>query len=288
MKRNGMVAILAIFIGCVPIPSVAMAQGSPGLRNSNVLFEYYEPRNNAWLPQYKRLQDRRVLENLSEFLAPVKWPTKLRLIVKECPAAGIPPPQVFYTKTDRSLTVCYQWFSVLRTIAQRTRPAFASPQEIVVGGLVGMVLQAAARATVDILNVPVLGAEVDAADQIAAFTALQFGDQVARTVIKGTYRVWKHYDDEIVDNRRQYDFASSSGTPRQRMYTTLCIAYGGAPNLFKNFVDSGDLLSGRVENCETEFMQAKDAFQRTIVKQVDEGLMKKVLSMTWLSPEDLR
>jgi hypothetical protein len=288
MKRIGTAAILTLVIGWLCVPSAATAQGSSGLRNPNVLFEYYEPRNQAFLQQSKRLENRRVLENLSEFLAPVKWPTKLRLMMKECPAAGIPSPQVFYTKTDRSLTICYQWFGPLQTIAKRTPSAFASPQEIVVGGLVGMVLHAAARATIDILNVPVLGSEVDAADQIAAFTALRFGDQAARAVIKGTYRVWKHYDDEFITSRRPYDFASSSGIPRQRMYTTLCIAYGGAPKLFQNFVDSGDLLSGRVENCEAEFRQAGEAFHKTIVKKVDEGLMKKVLSLTWLSADDLR
>jgi hypothetical protein len=287
MMRIGATATLALVVGWLFTPLEATAQGSSGLRNPNVLFDYYEPRNRALFQQYERLQKRRVLENMSEFLAPVKWPTRLRLLMKECPPT-IPSPQVFYTKTDRSLTVCYQWFGPLRLIAQRTPRAFASQQEIIVGGLVGTMLNAAALATIDLLNVPVLGSEVDAADQIAAFTALQFGDQVARAVVKGTYRVWKHHDDEIVASQRPYDFASSAGLPRQRMYTVLCIAYGGAPKLFRNFIDSGDLLSGRAENCNAEFTQAREAFHKTILKRVDESMMKKVLSVSWLSADDLK
>src|SRR5438552_18868076 len=59
----------------------ATAQQRPELRNEKITFDYYEPRNQKLLPLYEKLQKRAVLERLSDFLAPVQWPKKLRLIM---------------------------------------------------------------------------------------------------------------------------------------------------------------------------------------------------------------
>jgi hypothetical protein len=139
-----------------------------------------------------------------------------------------------------------------------------------------------------VLAIPRLGDDADAADQLSAFIGLQFGDEIARIVIKGSYFLWKRYDEEIVTSERQYDFAARHSVPRQRMYNMLCIAYGGAPATFKNFVDQGDLLSRRAENCADEYQLVRHAFQKTIVPHVDEGMMAKVRSIKWIGPDDVR
>jgi hypothetical protein len=265
-------------------PDAARAQAAPETRNPNILFDYYEPRDPRLIPLYERLQSRRVLEELSEFLAPVKWTKKIRLIAKECPATQ--QRLVVYAKHDYSLTICYQWFAFLRSL--RVSPAFGTQQQIVVGGLVGFVLHEAARAAFDVLKVPVLGAEAEAADQISAYIALQFGEPTALAVIKGTYLVWKTYDNGYISNKRPYDFVSSEGVPLQRAQNVLCIAYGGASGIFKAFVDQGDLLSTRSERCPDEYRQVAAAFQKTIVKHVDEARMKKALTVTWLTVDDLK
>lgn len=276
---------LAFAVVCGTAASVK-AQSSPKLHNDKIAIDYIEPRNPGFLPLYQKLQERTVLERLSEFLAPVQWPKKLRLAMKECPAAT-PWPYVFYSKLDYSLTVCYQWFGFLHRL--RPPPAFATQQQVIVGGLVGIVLHESARAAFDMLEGPVLGSESDAADQAAAFVALQFGDQTAQTVIKGTYFVWKAYDNLYVTQNIQYDYAAPSSVPRQRMYNTLCMGYGGAPAIFKNFIEQGDLLpAGRAAGCEQEYEQAKFAFDRTIAGHVDKSMMKSVQSLTWITSDDLK
>ena len=108
-------------------------------------------------------------------------------------------------------------------------------------------------------------------------------------MIKGTYFVWKTYDDWLLAHNVQYDFAGRSSVPRQRMYNTLCIGYGGAPAIFKNFVDQGELLpAGRAESCEQEYLQAQFAFTSTIAAGVDKDMMKKVQSLTWIGADDLK
>jgi hypothetical protein len=284
MKRVGTAAAVAFAVAWLQT-TPAMAQTPLALRNEKIKFDYYEPRNPALLPLYERMQRRAVLENLGQFLAPVRWPKTLRLVMKECPA-GAPRPEVFYSRIERSVNVCYQLFTFLRSL--RPQPAFATQQEVIVGGLLGVVLHTSALAAFDTLGIPRLGEEGDAADQLSAFVGLQFGDEVARVVIKGTYFVWKRYDEDIVSAERQYDFAARASVPKQRMYNTLCIAYGGAPGIFKNFVDQGDLLSARAENCVEEYRLVQDAFRKTILPHVDQDMMQKVRSTKWIGPEDLR
>ena len=80
---RGAVLVVAIAAWSLSfLPSPVMAQID--LRNDRIKFDYYEPRDPKLVPLYERLQRRQVLEELSQFLAPVRWPKTLRLIMKEC------------------------------------------------------------------------------------------------------------------------------------------------------------------------------------------------------------
>jgi hypothetical protein len=285
MKSVGVAALaLAISWICVASwPAVAQPQLSPELRNPNITFDYYEPRDPAYLEAYKRLQGRQILEELGQFLAPVRWPKKIRLIMKQCPE-GTPAPQVFYSKIEYSLTLCYQWFADLETFG-RPRPSFATHRQVVVGGVVGIVLHEAARAVFDLLRVPRLGSEEDAADQVTSFVGLQFGKDVAQAVTKGTYWVWDTYDYRLRSGDKQYNFASKASIAPQRMRNTACMAYGADPVVFKDFAG---VLGSRADNCANEYQQAARAFEKTIKRHVDLDMMKKVQSVAWLPLDDLR
>jgi hypothetical protein len=272
-------ASLAFLVG----PAVAQFQPSPALRNPNIAFDYYEPRDPGYGQLYKKLQGRQILEELGQFLAPVRWPHRLRLLMKQCPASTA-EPQVFYTNTEYSITLCYQWFWRVERFA-RPNAALGTFQQVLAGGVVGVVLHEAARAHFDMENIPRLGSEDDAADQLAAFAGLQFNKDVAQAVIKGTYWVWANYDLAIRQRNEQYNFGGRASVPPQRMLNVVCIAYGADPVTFKDFAT---LLPGRASNCASEYQQVQFAFERTIKPHVDLELMKKVQSMSWLGPDDLK
>ena len=209
-----------LMLATAGVATIATAEPQQAdLSNPNIVFDYYEPRSADFVPLYVKLQGQGVLEELSHFLAPVHWPKKVRLLMKECPHSGTPKPEVFFSSLEYSITVCYQWLSFLGTF---TPPAtFATRQEVIVGGLVGTVLNAAGHAAFDMLNVPRLGADEDAADQIATYVALQFGPNVARTVTKGTYYVWDTYEYYARANNVAFNIAGSSSVFPQRKYNIL-------------------------------------------------------------------
>jgi hypothetical protein len=271
------------FLLTLASPAVAQFQPSPELRNPNVAFDYYEPRDAGYAQLYKKLQARQILEELGQFLAPVRWPHRLRLVMKQCPASTA-EPQVFYTNIEYSITLCYQWFWRVERFAP-PNAALGAPQQLLAGGVVGVVVHEAARAIFDMENIPRLGSEDDAADQLTAFVGLQFSKDVAQAVIKGTYWVWANYDLAIRQRNEAYNFAGRASVPPQRMLNTACIAYGADPATFKDFAP---LLSGRANNCAAEYQQVQYAFDKTIKPHVQVELMKKVQSMSWLTPQDLK
>ena len=139
-------------------------------------------------------------------------------------------------------------------------------------------------------GVPVFGREEDAADQMEAFLALQFGSDIARTIIKADayYYEWSATVEKS-DPATFAEFADVHGTDRQRVYNLLCMAYGGQREAFQDMVDSGWLPQERAQSCESEYRRAEAAFRKTIVPFIDPAQMKKVQARQgWFQPAELK
>jgi len=72
------------------------------------------------------------------------------------------------------------------------------------------------------------------------------------------------------------------GTGLQRYYNTLCLAYGGAPDMFGEFVAKGDLPRSRAEGCAREYQKVKHAFEQTVLPYIDREKMRQVQAKAWL------
>jgi hypothetical protein len=59
---------------------------------------------------------------------------------------------------------------------------------------------------------------------------------------------------------RHVTFADEHGTPAQRLYNLLCIAYGSDKGLFADDVEKGYLPESRAEICEGEYWQVEFAY----------------------------
>ena len=71
------------------------------------------------------------------------------------------------------------------------------------------------------------------------------------------------------------------GTDSQRRYNGLCWAYGGDPQMFRDYVDQGLLPQGRAKGCIDEYRRIRDAFTRTILPFIDEKSMNEVQAKDW-------
>jgi hypothetical protein len=80
-------------------------------------------------------------------------------------------------------------------------------------------------------------------------------------------------------------FADEHGTPSQRFFNVLCLAYGADKELFADFVSKGFLPKERAEGCEDEYAQVELAFTRLITPSIDKRLASR-LRKRWLLPVD--
>jgi hypothetical protein len=261
-------------------PAAAQAPSVPELRNPRLTTDYVEPRSEEYEDLYQRLKKRQVLEELAQFLSPLKLPKTLRLTFAECGMVNAD-----YDPLGLRIRICYEWVDFMEKRAPRTTsPALGvvSRADAIVGSTVGVIFHEIGHALFDILQLPVLGKEEDGADQLAGFIMLQFGKDVARTTINGTAFTWA----TLASGNRRPDFSDVHSTAEQRIYNYACIAYGGDPETFKDYIEKGLLPKSRAANCKKEYEQVKLAFTKTILPYVDLDMMKKVQELRWLRPTD--
>ncbi|MEA2903716.1 MAG: hypothetical protein QOI12_1103 [Alphaproteobacteria bacterium] len=276
MKSMAKLAALAVF-GAALSSTAVMAQPTPDMRSDRITVDYIDPRSPQYDPVMERLKKRRVLEQLAQFLSPLKLPRTLRLRAKQCGEEN-----AFYDPMEWALIICYEYVAGTERDAPGLPTAEGFTREdAIIGGFVDAALHEIGHALFDILDIPVLGREEDGADQVAAFIMTQFGPEVARTTIKGAA-----YSYKVLGTGRNPVFWDEHGTPTQRFFNYLCIGYGGNPEAFKEFVDKGYLPQSRAASCAREFQQVRKAFAKTILPYIDQELMKKVQATRWLRPED--
>ena len=254
---------------------VMMAYGTP--QTNRVSIRYITPKNPSHQAIYTRMKQRGALEELQTFLGPFLLPRTLRISMAECDGEA----DAFYDFA--SITICYELIADLwENMAQETGVAGVEPIDTVIGPLVEIALHEAAHALFDLLRLPVLGREEDAADQVAAYILLQMGDTRARRMITGAAFAYQTEELRSGDCRSFEDYAGEHSTPAQRAFNTLCIAYGADRKLFADFVSEGYLPEERAEYCDEEYEQVQDAFEMLIQPHIDTELAAQTYGRPWL------
>ena len=252
--------------------------------NPRVEIEYRAPTSAQFQSVYESLKDRKILEELQRFLAPLNLPHSLQLVTRECGEVN-----AFYNPSDRSLNLCYELVADIIGNAPNTvsNDGFITREAAIIGDVVGVVLHEGGHMLFDMLDVPVFGREEDAADETASFLALQFNKDVARTIVKGFVYSWAREQDPTASSPMNV-WSDEHGSASQRMYNALCLAYGGDPKTFQEFVDRGWLPKKRADHCDQEYAQLKLAFVNTVLPFIDQDLMARVQQTQWLTADELK
>jgi hypothetical protein len=241
--------------------------------NSQVDIVYREPQDPQFAPIRERLMRRHVLEQLRLFLSPLKLPRKLLVQTEQCNGSRKP------YQPGGPVTICYEYVARIEQMAPRNATAGSLPPELmIVGAFVQTVLHEVSQAIFDTLEVPVWGREEDAADKLAGFIMVQFGKEVALKVMIGAAWFFDASDRTWTGN----DFASVESPEAQRLFNYLCIAYGSDPATFKFLIDQNLLPVRRAQRCTAEYYQLRAAFLKTIMPYIDQPLLKRVQSASWL------
>ncbi len=260
-----------VTVGAILPTRPASAQDWLGLENDMIEIEYLVPFNPANWATYTLAKKRRVLEELSAFLSPLRLPRKLHIVMSDCMA-----PNAYYS-SGWGVRVCYELPAQASTVAFGMIRRGFTRDDVIVGTFVLAALHEIGHAVFDMLRVPVFGREEDAADQISALVMLYFGTDVARRTITGYAHFFRAMDRPL----SRTAFADEHGTHLQRFYNLLCIAYGAQPDTFKNIIATGILPQERAARCGDEYEQVRFAFSQTIWPHIDQDRLNKVRTIAW-------
>jgi hypothetical protein len=262
--------LTAAFCAALSVVSPASAQtGAP----DRVTIEYVAPKNPAHKPLHDLIKSRQGLERVQALLMRIRWPRPLRVELSGCDGEA----NAWYE--DGVVTVCYEYLEDMwKGANSSTRPPGISLEDAFVGPVLDTFLHEAAHAMFDLLKIPLLGREEDAADQLAAYFVLQSPNERKRGLILGSAFAYAHelkvrsardLTRRRLDVGRHITFANEHGTPAQRLYNLLCLAYGSDKELFADVVAKGFLPKERSEMCEDEYRQVDFAYRTLIAPHVD-------------------
>jgi hypothetical protein len=263
------VKMIFLLVGAV----IGLVYPDPSLKGSvetgQVKYEYGEPTNTMQQNIRNRLQAKRILERLSEFLSPLRLPRPLTLKVQGCDG------QVNAHYWRDQITVCYEYFDFLLKVApQMPTPEGLTRHQALAGMTADVFLHETGHAVFDMLEIPFMGREEDAADEFSAYIQLQRSKEDARSLILGiAYLGSKQAQQELASMAQQADVHE---LPAQRYYNVLCMAYGDDPNLFADAIRYWHLPEQRAKNCHYEYLRYQYAFRALIEPYVDMEMVEKL------------
>ena len=265
------IAILAALV--LALLCAGSAESATPPKGKRVVIDYVLPDNPEHKPLYDLLRQHQALERVQTLLVPIRWPRTLRLEVKGCDGES----NAWYEQGI--VTVCYEYLDDLwRSANSPKRPDYITREDAFVGPFIDVFLHEAGHAMFDLLKVPLLGREEDAADQVAAYLVLQLPKEQKRGLVLGNAY---SYASELKVRRardlskrrfevgRHIAFSDEHGTPAQRLYNLLCVAYGSNARLFADVVEKGYLPKERAEGCPDEYKQIDFAYRRLISPHID-------------------
>lgn len=257
MRRHVGPAVLLIWLLC------AMEVRAERGARPQVRIVYQDPGPGDASEIYREVRERRVLEGLRNLVSDLRLPRTLTLRMAGCGGE----PNAWYVPRERTVTVCYDYIRDVRERAPSTvTPDGLTRQAAIFGGLAQVFLHEVGHALFDILDIPVLGREEDAADQFAALVVLRLPPAKARRVIDGGAHLFRSFTAE--ETAVQAVLADSHGLFAQRLYNLLCLAYGSDRRAFAYLVDRASLPSERAVECAAEYGQAADAMDRMLYRHL--------------------
>lgn len=269
---------VGIALGCaVLLPSgikaatpATTAPASAPATLTKVRLEYRKPKNPAHEALYAELRGRHVLERMQEALSAIRLPRTLTLAFAGCDGDA----NAWYDAQSTTVTFCYEYLAEMQQRAA-TRPLGNVPQrDATEGPAVFVMLHETGHAVFDLLQVPILGREEDAADTFATMVMLQLGKEEAFRLLRGA--AWSYQDWASTEKPDKGDLADMHPLDAQRFYNILCLAYGSEPKYFAAAVTEKLLPADRAEDCPGEYQQALFAIQKTILPSVAPENLRRV------------
>ncbi len=246
------------------------ANAAPENKSNQIQYQYVAPKNPEHRAIYDQMKQGHALEHLQELLSPLRLPHPLTLRVEDCD--GVTNAYYF----DGAITVCYELMAeFLKNAPAKDLPLGISRVDTIIGPALDVFLHETGHAVFDMLQIPVLGRQEDAADQFSAYLMLRLSKEEARRMILGSAYQYKIQMPGPQVTVPIDVFSGDHSLPAQRAFNNLCIAYGADKKLFFDVVEKDFLPKDRAEVCERDYADLNFAMTKLISPNIDERLAEK-------------
>ena len=267
-------AAAAGLISCATPVAASIDLEDSRLQTRQIDVEYVAPKNAAHSELYAALRKMRVLEQLQEFLSPVRLPRRIMIRTQGCDGKANSSFDI------DTITVCYEYFDViLKHLPKIEREEGLTRQDALVGPTVDTFLHEFGHALLRVLDVPFFGKEEDVADNVATYLLLTFSKEDSRRLIVGA-SFFADAEDVVEKGKspKPDELADAHSLLAQRHFTRWCLAYGADKDLFSDAVENGVLPPNRVKWCRYEWATNAYAFEQLIEPYID-SVQKEVVKL---------
>ena len=273
-------ASLKVIIAAITVAMLAAGVAEAPSKSSmhQIAIAYEKPKNPAHDQLRDLLVQARVLEQVQEILSPFRLPKTLPISIESCDGEL----DARYLYSEARIKVCYEYLhDIWKDLPPDTTASGVAPIDAIVGPLADVFFHEFGHAIFDLHKIPVLGREEYAADTVSAMLMLSVGKDEARRLIMGA-AYWYTDDLETAITLKPSEFAGVHGTPHQRYFNLVCIAYGANQEMFGDLVEKGFLPKERAEDCKSEFQQAERAFNLLIRPHMDQSRAMRAFGKRWM------
>lgn len=257
MKKTIVALLLAISValtGCgsdEPEPR-AQPTGATVSDAGDLTVTFDEPQTAAFADYPDQLRDF-VAESVGAVNSILALPQDIPMTFAE-----IGEENAYYDPDEQAITFGYEYVAAIIDLAPSLRETEAEQDQFIFANVENVILHELAHALIDILELPVLGKEEDAADGLATLIqieAFEEGTAYAIDVADG----WG----AIAENPGSLDesaFADEHSLNAQRFFSTVCWVAGSSDDAMEQVESAEVLPEERLVRCPDEYEQLADSW----------------------------
>jgi putative metallopeptidase DUF4344 len=168
-------------------------------------------------------------------------------------------PNAFYDPETKKITMCDEYVDYYAEVFSQYPPD--DRRDAIVGALVSTFLHELGHALIHQLDLPAVGRQEDAVDQLSTVVLIASGDEGDAMALDGAD---SFIAESEADGGDKTPFWDEHSLNEQRFYNIMCLIYGSDPDGFKEVITEDDLPDERAERCPEEYETISKSWTRLL------------------------
>lgn len=219
---------------------------------STIQVTYGKPQNKTEAANLELLQQSDVVKIFSDLVDSefkLKYPIKLKFGAEDGP---------LYDPANHELMMPYSFLeeSQQRFAKAKYEKTGVSVNEATLDAVQHTLFHELAHALIAMYDLPIVGKEEDAADNLATVLLIEYLDDGAEVAISAADLF--DLEGEEVQELGEADFWDEHSLDAQRYYTTMCHVYGSDPQKYKEVKTEAGFDKERAETCSDDYTLVRE------------------------------